>query len=139
MIETSLIAQGKRRGLDLGLEDDRTRPGGAFRLQLLLECRRSTVLERLTAELRGVRERPGDPDSRQTLLVSEVRQLAGDLTLGPGDRRRFDAEIPVPSDAPCSFRDPQVRIRWSLCIEAAVTDWGTLRDVFDVSVVPRTT
>lgn len=124
------------RRLDLELEDDRAQPGGDLRIHIELESRRRTVLERLTAELHGVRERGAGSARRESTLVLEKRRVADDLALAPGDQHRFEVALPVPAGAPFSFRDSHERIRWSLRLEAAVKDWGLLSDTFDVTVGP---
>lgn len=124
------------RRLDLGLQDDRVSPGGCLRTELVIEARRPTTLSVLAIELRCIRSDIGEPSRRETVLCRQEKRVVEDSAIEPGECRRFQAELHVPDDAPFSYRDFQGRISWSLLVVTEVTDWGVLRDEFDLTVSP---
>jgi hypothetical protein len=121
---------------DLGLEDDRARPGQAFRLELVLEARRPLTIGRLAAELRCRDEKLTDQGRQEKVLHEQRKIVSEELSVPPGASHRFEVELLVPSGAPSSFKDSQGRIRWSISLDAEVVDWGVLRDEFEVAVAP---
>lgn len=124
------------RRFDLGLRDDRARPGQAFHLELVLQAKRSTKLARLAAELRCFDEKV-TPKGREREVLHEQRRIVTEsLSVAPNGSHRFEVELPIPLGAPSTFRDSGGRIRWEIAIDADVVDWGVLRDEFGVTVTP---
>jgi hypothetical protein len=121
---------------DLGLEDDRARPGRAFRLWLVLQARRPVKVERLTAELRCLEEKLGVGEQGAKVLHRQERVVSEGLSVARGSGHRFEVELPVPAGAPFSYKDVQGRIRWSISILGEVADWEVVRDEFEVTVAP---
>ncbi|HEX9726296.1 MAG TPA: hypothetical protein VGC53_18610 [Vicinamibacteria bacterium] len=123
------------RRFDLGLRDDRARPGQAFHLELVLQAKRSTKLARLSVELRCFDEKITKGRERE-LLHEQRRIVIESLSVAPNGSHRFEVELPIPLGAPSTFRDSGNRIRWEIAIDADVLDWGVLRDEFGVTVTP---
>lgn len=121
---------------DLGLEDDRTRPGGAFRLELVLRARRALTLTRVAAQLRCIDQKVTTRGRVENPLHEEVNLVSEGLSVAPGASERFEIELPVPSDAPTTFKDAQGRIRWTISLDAEVQEYGVLHDEFEVAVAP---
>jgi hypothetical protein len=124
------------RRFDLGLRDDRVCPGEAFHLELVLQAKRSTELARLSAELRCFAESVTQRGREREMLHDERRIVTESLSVTPNGGHRFEVELPVPPGAPSTFKDSGSRIRWEICIDADVVDWGVLRDEFGVTVTP---
>ena len=125
------------RRFDLGLHDDRVRVGQAFRLELVLQARRTLELVRLAVDLRCFDEKVTERGREQDVLHEQRRVVSEGLSVSADGKHRFEVELPVPSGAPSSFKDSGGRIRWSISIDAEVVDWGTLRDEFGVTVAPN--
>jgi hypothetical protein len=124
------------RRFDLGLHDDRVRVGQAFRLELILQARRTLELACLAVDLRCLDEKVTERGRDQTVLHEQRHVVSENLSVLADGEHRFQVELPVPSGAPSSFRDSGGRIRWSISIDADVVDWGCLRDEFGVTVAP---
>lgn len=124
------------RRFDLGLRDDRARPGEAFHVELVLQAKRALELARLVANLRCYDETI-DERGRHREIVHEDQQIVCEaLSVAPNGSHRFEVELPVPAAAPSSFKDSGNRIRWAISIDAEVAEWGDLRDEFGVTVSP---
>ncbi len=121
---------------DLGLEDDRVRPGEAFRLEIVLRARRSLSLTRVAAQLRCVDQKVTTRGHVEKPLHEEINVISEGLSVSPGASQHFEIELPVPSDAPTTFKDSQGRIRWTISLDAEVADYGVLHDEFEVAVAP---
>ena len=124
------------RRFDLGLRDDRVRVGQSFRLELILQARRDLRLERLEVDLRCFDEKVTERGRERTVLHEQRQVVSEDLSVSANGSHRFEVELPVPSGAPSTFKDPGGRIRWAIAIDADVVDWGVLRDEFGVTVAP---
>jgi hypothetical protein len=124
------------RRFDLGLRDDRARPGEAFHLELVLQAKRATKLARLAAELRCLDEKVTPKGRERDVLHGERRIVTESLSVAPNASHRFEVELPIPLGAPSTFKDSGGRIRWEIAIDADVVDWGVLRDEFGVTVTP---
>lgn len=122
--------------LDLGLVEDRAPPGGSFELEIRAEPRRSAELELLAVELRCTRHEIQESRRVTSVLHDEVETLAEGEPMEPGTRRSYRASLPVPPDAPFSFRSLEGKIRWALYVRARVEDWGELADEIEVLVAP---
>ena len=124
------------RRFELGLKDDRARPGQDFRLELILEARRSLTLAHLVAELRCLDEKVTER-GRERRVLHEQRQVVSEaLSVSPNDHHRFEVKLSVPPKGPSSFKDSVGRIRWSISVDADVVDWGVFHDEFEVAVAP---
>jgi len=121
---------------DLGLEDDRARPGEAFRLEIVLRARRSLSLTRVAAQLRCIDEKVTTRGRVEKPLHEEINVISEGLSVSPGTSQHFEIELPVPPGAPTTFKDSQGRIRWTISLDAEVADYGVLHDEFEVAVAP---
>jgi hypothetical protein len=121
---------------DVGLEDDRALPGGAFRLAIDCRARREVRIDRIAAELQCINRRVSESGTSESVLQSIQDVLAEDLPLARGEARHFASELRVPDGAAASFRDSQDRIRWRVSLVATVRGWGDLRDEFEMTVAP---
>jgi hypothetical protein len=121
---------------DLGLEDDRARPGGAFRLEIVLRARRSLSLTRVAAQLRCIDEKVTTRGRVEKPLHEEINVISEGLSVSPGTSQHFEIELLVPPDAPTTFKDSQGRIRWTISLDAEVADYGVFHDEFEVAVAP---
>ncbi len=121
---------------DLGLEDDRARPGEAFRLEIVLRARRSLSLTRVAAQLRCVDQKVTTRGRVEKPLHEVINVISEGLSVSPGTSQHFEIELPVPPDAPTTFKDSQGRIRWTISLDAEVADYGVLHDEFEVAVAP---
>lgn len=124
------------RRFELGLRDDRVQPGGAFHLELVIESRRPVVLRCLTARLRCLSQIAKEGGREDALIHALQRVVVQDLGLESGTGRRYEVELPVPADAPFSYKDFQGHITWTVAVTADVTEWGVLSDEFNVTVFP---
>jgi hypothetical protein len=124
------------RRLDLGLREDQVAPGGSLEVELVLEARRSAMLERLSAELRATRLHTNEGGRRRSVLHREARTLERGLPLESGARKSYRVSFLLPSNAPYSFRSMEGRISWIIRVEAEVADWGGLADELEVTVGP---
>jgi len=124
------------RRFELGLKDDRARPGQDFRLELVLEARRSLKLAHLVAELRCFDEKVTER-GRERRVLHEQRQVVSEaLSVSPNGHHRFEVKLSVPPEGPSSFKDSVERIRWAISVDAEVVDWGVFHDEFEVAVAP---
>ena len=121
---------------DLGLEDDRARPGEAFRLEIVLRARRSLSLTRVAAQLRCIDEKVTTRGRVEKPLHEEINVISEGLSVSPGTSQHFEIELLVPPDAPTTFKDSQGRIRWTISLDAEVADYGVFHDEFEVAVAP---
>ena len=121
---------------DLGLEDDRARPGEAFRLEIMLQARRALRLTRVAAQLRCIDQKVTARGRVEKPLHEKVNVIAEGLSVAPGASQHFEIELPVPVDAPTTFKDSEGRIRWTISLDAEVADYGVLHDEFEVAVAP---
>ena len=124
------------RSFDLGLESDQVAPGNAFAIELRLETRRKTTVRRLVAELRCTRQKSTDRGRQRSVLSSDERVLEENLALGIGAKKDYSVLLPVPRDAPFSFRSMESKIVWTLYVTVDIDGWGELRDELDVTVAP---
>ncbi len=121
---------------DLGLEDDRARPGEAFRLEIVLRARRSLSLTRVAAKLRCIDQKVTPRGRVETSLHEEINVISEGLSVSSGAGQHFKIELPVPPGAPTTFKDSQGRIRWTISLDAEVADYGVFHDEFEVAVAP---
>jgi hypothetical protein len=124
------------RAFDVGLASDQVAPGEAFAIEIRVETRRDTTIRRLSAELRCTRQKSTDRGRQLSVLDTNDQMLAENLELGPGARKDYRVSLPVPADAPFSFRSMEGKIAWTLHVSADVEDWGELRDELEVTVAP---
>ena len=116
---------------DFGLSEAAV-PGGAVRCAVRIVARRpvaaAAVRFSLTAESRGA--------SRETRrLFSEERESAR-AALEVGTEFEEGADLPVPEDAPFSYRSFEGRLRWLARAEVAVEDYGTFAEEIEVLMAP---
>jgi hypothetical protein len=125
------------RRFDLVLTADTARPGEPFRLEVHCEARRGVIVGELSSTLEGINQSLTEKAGNGRRLHHEMQVMAEKVALRPGETRRFLAALPVPVNAPTSYKDPERRIRWRIVVKARVPDWGDLRDEFEVTVEPR--
>lgn len=116
---------------DFGLSEAAV-PGGTVRCAVRIVARRpvaaASVRFSLTAESRGA--------SRETRrLFSEERESAR-AALEVGGEFEEGADLPVPEDAPFSYRSFEGRLRWLARAEVAVEDYGTFAEEIEVLMAP---
>lgn len=124
------------RNIDVGLESDQVAPGGAFSIEVRLETRRETKIHRVGAELRCTRQKSTDRGRQRSMLASDERVLDENLELPVGAKKEYRVSLPVPPDAPFSYRSMEGKISWTLHVVVDVDGWGELRDELEVSVAP---
>lgn len=124
------------RTLDLGLESDQVAPGNDFEIEIRLEARRETRLERVSAELRCTRYKSTERGKQVAVLESDERVLEEDLSLSIGDAKEYRVVLPVASSAPFSYRSMEGKIAWSIHIVVDVDEWGKIEDGLEVTVAP---
>lgn len=115
------------------------RPGDRPVLLVLLDCRREVEVEHVELDIVG-RERWSHPASRSTTVSSTFLQLGarlcGKRKLDRG-RSELPVQIPIPPDAPPSFRGTLASIDYELCVRASVPWWPDARAAFELKLVPR--
>lgn len=124
------------RVLDLGLFEDQVAPGRALEVEVVLETRRRGCLKRLALELRAIRTRSTERGRQTSILHDERKTLDEGLSFESGFRKSYRAAIPLPANAPYSFRSMEGKILWTLVVEGEVESWGVFRDEIEVTVAP---
>ena len=117
---------------DFGLSEAAV-PGGAVRCAARIVARRpvaaAAVRFSLTAESRGA--------SRETRrLFSAEREAGRAVALEVGREFEDGADLPVPEDAPFSYRSFEGRLRWLARAEVAVEGYGTFAEEIEVLMAP---
>lgn len=124
------------RSIDLGLESDQVAPGNAFAIELRFETRRKTTIRRLAAELRCTQQKSTERGRQRSVLASDERLLDEDIELDAGAQKDYRVSLPVPRDAPFSFRSMESKIAWVLHVSVDVDGWGELREELELTVAP---
>lgn len=125
------------RAAELGLESDQAPPGKSFELELRTAMRRPAKLNRIAAVLRCTRRRSMDGGRRELFVLhDEERVLDRDVAAEANAKKTYRVSLPVPADAPYSYRSPEGKIAWLIAVVADVEDWGELREEIEVTVAP---
>ena len=124
------------RNVDVGLESDQVAPGDAFAIEIRFETRRETTVGRVSAELRCTRQKSTDRGRQRSVLASDERVLDENLELAIGATKDYRVSLPVPADAPFSYRSMEGKISWTLHVTVDVEGWGELTDELEVNVAP---
>lgn len=115
------------------------RPGETFLATVLLDCRREVEVDFVDVTIEGteawsVGSGEHRVSRRRTLLrlaarVSEARTL-------PEGRTAQSVRIPLPREAPPSYRGTSARVDYELRVHASVPWWPDRRAAFEIKVVP---
>ncbi len=119
---------------DLGLSEAAV-PGGAVRCAVRILARRAVEIEKLqitlTAESR-------DSAGTTKRLFTDSRELLERTALPPGgDPLEAAAEIPLPEDAPLSYRSFEGRVRWLARARLEVSGYGAFEEEIEFLVAPN--
>lgn len=115
------------------------RPGDEFRAVILLDCKRAVDVRFVQVVLEATeRWTLGSGDSsvsrHQTLLRLGAR-LADEREL-PRGRTELSMRIPLPGDAPPSYRGAGAHIEYSLAVHVAIPWWPDRHASFEIHVAP---
>jgi len=124
------------KNIDVGLASDQVAPGGAFSIELHFETRRATTIRRISAELRCTRQKSTERGRQRSVLDSDERILDENLELAIGAKKEYRVSLPVPRDAPFSYRSMEGKISWTLHVTVDLEGWEELRDELEVAVAP---
>lgn len=125
------------RTADLGLASDQVPPGKSFELELRTAMRRPAKLNRIAAALRCTRRRSLDDGRRELSVLHDQEQvLDRDVSTEASAEKTYHVSLPVPADAPYSYRSMEGKIAWIIAVVADVEGWGELRDEIEVTVAP---
>ena len=108
-------------------------PGGVVGVALEIRARRRVRIQEARVTLTGERR---DLEGRTHILFRETRVLATETTLTPGERLRREDELPVPADAPASWRLEQERVRWIVAASVRAKGFATVREQLVIPVTP---
>ena len=122
--------------LDLGLVADQVAPGKAFEIEVRAKTRRDTDLSRLSAELRCTRQKNSEKGRKRAILTRTEKVLEENRQMPVGTSETYRAQLPVPADAPFSFRSMEGKIYWTIHIDLHIDGWGVLSDELEVTVAP---
>lgn len=122
--------------LDLGIAGDQVAPGKAFLVEIRSKPRRAETLKRLSLELRCTRQKHMEKGRQTAILHSDETTLVSDRPMDVGREEVYRAELPIPNDAPYSFRSMQGKISWGIYVFVEVEGWGLLEDALEVTVAP---
>ncbi|MEC7519721.1 MAG: hypothetical protein VYE22_07645 [Myxococcota bacterium] len=115
------------------------RPGDTFLVQGELICRKLVDVEWVRVTLLGTeRWSTGSGDSRVSrsqTLVSLGAEVMGARILEAGTYP-FEVRIPLPADAPPTYRGAAGRIDYELRVTASVPWWPDTDTAFDIRVIP---
>lgn len=117
---------------DLGLSEA-TIPGGAIRSAIRIVSRRPVEIKDLRITLTAER-RDAAGASRELLSLTE--ELLSDKVLAADDRLEVGAALPVPEDAPFSYRSFEGRLRWLVHARLEATGFGIAEETIEVLVAP---
>jgi hypothetical protein len=115
------------------------RPGDSFLATVLLDCRREVEVDFVDVVVEGTEGwRVGSGNhtvSRRLTLVRLGARLCGARTL-PEGRTELSVRIPLPPDAPPSYRGQAAWIDYELQVHASVPWWPDRRAAFEIHVAP---
>jgi len=113
------------------------RPGDEIRAVVVLDCRREVDVEGVNVRLEGEeRWTVGSGDSsvtRRHTFVALGARLADRRTL-PKGRTELNVRIPLPADAPPTYRGTAARIEYTLEVHVPIAWWPDRRASFDIFV-----
>ena len=117
---------------DLGLSEA-TIPGGAIRSAIRIVSRRPVEIKDLRITLTAERR---DAAGASRELLSLTRELLSGRALAAGERLEVAAALPVPEDAPFSYRSFEGRLRWLVEARLDAKGFGIAEEVIEVLVAP---
>ena len=116
------------------------RPGEVFLASIQLDCKRELDIAHVVVTLEGTEGwRIGSGNHSVQRKQEHVRltaRLAEATTLQKG-RTELSVRMPLPIDAPPSFRGNASTIEYTLTVHVAIPWWADRRASFDIHVVPR--
>lgn len=115
------------------------RPGDEFRVTVVLDCARAVEVGSVDVRLEGTERWTlgggNNTVSRQNNFLTLGARLSEKREL-PKGRTELSVYIPLPQDAPPTYRGSAARIEYTLEVHVAVPWWIDRRASFDVFVAP---
>lgn len=122
------------RACDLGLTEA-VAPGGAIRCVIRILPRRAVEIEEIRVGCRGERSEAGGVSER---LFEVERRVVRNTRLAAGEAVEFEAELPIPEDAPFSYRSFAGRIRCLVRARLETSALGVTEEEIEVLLAPAT-
>lgn len=126
------LARHPLRVCDLGLTEAAA-PGGTVRCVIRILPRRPVEIEDLRVVCTAEKSGPGAADER---LFEVGRQLLGSTRIEEGEAVEVSAELPVPEDAPFSYRSFAGRIRCLVRARLEIASLGVTEEEIEVLMAP---
>lgn len=115
------------------------RPGEGFRAVVVLDCRRAVEIRFIKVVLEATeRWTLGSGQhvvSRSQSLLRLGASLSDERTL-PKGRTKLSVRIPLPPNAPPSYRGSAAKIEYSLAVHVSIPWWPDRRASFEIHVAP---
>ena len=124
------------RLLDLGIASDQVPPGQPFDVEIRVQSRRASVLRALRVELRCTRIEVAERGRKSEVLERFEEVVEQGLEMPVGFETSFHVSLPVPAEAPFSYRSMERKIQWALFVDVSVDEWGELQEELEVAVAP---
>ena len=117
---------------DLGLSEA-VAPGGAVRCAVRIVCRRPVEIVKFRISVTAESRDGGGVSAR---LLSLDREVLGPAALAKGQRLEASAALPLPEEAPFSYRSFEGRIRWLARARLEVADGDAFEEEIEFLVAP---
>ena len=126
------LARHPLASCDLGLTEAAF-PGGAVRCALRLRARKPVRIGEIGVRLTA---RQKDADGTVRALFRTAQVLAADVSLKAGESFEAAGELPIPGDAPASYRVEERQVRWLVRARVATVGFPAPEEELVIPVVP---
>jgi hypothetical protein len=134
------LARQRISALEVKVHPVKIRAGKAVECQFLFDARDARRLRKITATLKAeerVVSGAGGLKNTHTHKVYEtVLEQSNQDVVAFGDKTEIKIPVPIPANAPSTFRVPDNALIWSIRVQIDIPDWPDWVQEFPITVLP---
>lgn len=140
MMLRNKLAQQRFSALEVKVHPDKIRAGNTVTCSFLFDPRDARRLRKITATLRAeerVVSGAGGLKNAHTHKIYETALERSNQDAVPfEDKEEINIPVPIPANAPSTFRAPDNALIWSIRVQIDIPDWPDWVQAFPITVVP---
>jgi len=140
MMLRNKLAQQRVSALEVKVHPVKIRAGNAVECKFLFDSRDARRLRKITATLKAeervVSGAGGLKNSHTHKIYETVLEQSNQEVAPLGDKAEIKIPVPIPSNAPSTFRAPDNALIWSIRVQIDIPDWPDWVQEFPLTVVP---
>jgi hypothetical protein len=140
MMLRNKLAQQKVKAMEVKVHPDKIRAGHSVACSFLFDSRDARRLRKITATLKAeervVSGAGGLKNTHAHKVYETVLERSNQDGVAFGDKTEIKIPVPIPANAPSTFRAPDNALIWSIRVQIDIPDWPDWVQEFPITVVP---